>query len=344
MRVLIKSLLVAIFIGLVIFSFKSFVDEYGPINLGTVIDQGENINNYFGNVLKNALESIGDNSQGIQDTEETAENENSSEPSTEPMDQTLKVHFLDVGQGDCTLISIDGHYLLIDAGDNNKGTAVQNYLQKQGVEYIDYFILTHPDADHIGGADVIITKFDVGMVIMPDCEKDTATYRDVVSAMEYRYIAPTYPVVGTEYSLGDASFVILAPQNSYEDVNANSVVIKLTYGEDSFLFVGDCEEEEENEILESGQDISADVLKVGHHGSKSSSGEEFVSAVSPTYAVISCGEGNEYGHPHAKTLNTLRAAGVLLYRTDEQGTIIAKSNGAGITWDVPPTETWQAGN
>ncbi len=255
----------------------------------------------------------------------------------------LTVHYLDVGQGDCILAECDGEYMLIDAGDNDQGTKIQNYLSKQGVRKLKYAVGTHPDADHIGGLDVILYKFDCGTVMMPDMSKDTATYRDVVDTMKQKGYKNTVPEPGDSFKLGGAVCTVLGPSESYEDANNNSIVLLVEHGENRFLFMGDAEEEEESDILKSGADVEADVLKVGHHGSRSSSSKKFLEAVSPDYAVISCGEDNSYGHPHAETLNNLRAMGAKVFRSDEQGTIVAVSDGSKITWNSAPSDTWKAG-
>ena len=256
----------------------------------------------------------------------------------------LEVHFLDVGQGDATLIACDGHYMLIDAGNNDKGTLVQSYLEQQGVETLDYVIGTHPDADHIGGLDVILYKFDCGTVILPEVENDTRTYEDVIRVLEEKDYPVTAPVVGDTYTLGGASFTIIAPNGDYgDDLNDWSVGILLQNGENRFLFTGDAGEQAEQDILANGIDISADVYKASHHGSDTASLEAFIQAVSPEYAVISVGEGNQYGHPHAEVLNRFREAGIEVFRTDEQGTIVAVSDGTDITWNTASSESWQAG-
>ena len=260
-----------------------------------------------------------------------------------PADSTLQVHYMDVGQGDATLITCDGASMLIDAGNNNKGTLVQSYLMSQGVQSLDYVIGTHPDADHIGGLDVIITKFDCGTVFLTDDTKDTATYRDVISAMQYKGYNKTLPVAGDTYPLGGAEFTFVGPVTSSDDSNNNSIALLLKHGSKTFYFEGDAEEEEESSILNTGVSLSADVYKVGHHGSKTSTTDAMLAAVAPSYAVISAGEGNSYGHPNAETLNKLRAAGVSVFRTDEQGSIIAQSDGSTITWNCSPSESWQAG-
>ena len=266
-------------------------------------------------------------------------------PDTSKPEGTLEVHYIDVGQGDATLIKCGSHAMLIDGGNNNKGTMVQLYLKKQGVESLDYVIGTHPDADHIGGLDVIVYKYNCDTVIMPDYEKDTKTYQELVDVIHDKNMKITYPVVGEQYALGEAKFTIIAPNSNSYGGNANdySVAILLEYGKNRFLFTGDAEEASEAEMLTNGIDISADVYKVAHHGSRSASTQEFLNAVHPKYAVISCGEGNSYGHPHAEVLNRLRSMGVEVFRTDEQGSIIASSDGENITWNCSATDSWQSG-
>ncbi len=266
-------------------------------------------------------------------------------PDTSKPEGTLEVHYIDVGQGDATLIKCGSHAMLIDGGNNNKGTTVQLYLKKQGVESLDYVIGTHPDADHIGGLDVIVYKYNCEKVIMPDYEKDTKTYQELVDVIHDKNMKITYPVVGEQYALGEAKFTIIAPNSNSYGGNANdySVAILLEYGKNRFLFTGDAEEASEMEMLSNGIELSADVYKVAHHGSRSASTQEFLNAVHPKYAVISCGEGNSYGHPHAEVLNRLRSMGVEVFRTDEQGSIIASSDGENITWNCSATDSWQSG-
>ena len=296
------------------------------LNVDTEHQSDKEIKTELGSEINNDTEEITSSSE--------EENENLAE---------LQVHFIDVGQGDCTLISCGSESMLIDAGDNNQGTNVQNYLQKQGIESLKYVICTHPDSDHIGGMDVILYKFDCETIFMTDEEKDTNTYRDVIDTMKGKGYKNTLPIVGESYSLEDAEFTILSPSQLSDDSNNNSISIILTHGNNNFFFTGDAESEEESDILNSGISIDADVYKVGHHGSSSSSSMELLESVSPTYAVISCGEENSYGHPHSETLNVLRAMGVKVFRTDEQGSIIAVSDGEDITWNCSPSDTWKAG-
>ena len=257
---------------------------------------------------------------------------------------SLEVHFLDVGQGDATLILCGDNAMLIDAGNNSWGDEVRDYLEYQGVESLDYVIGTHPDADHIGGLDVVLEAFDCGTVIMPDYEKDTQTYEDVLAAMDQKGYELTLPEVGTVCQLGEAAFTIVAPCGEYGD-NANdySVGILLEHGENRFLFTGDAEEDAENDMLGSGIDLSADVFKAAHHGSSTANTEAFLEQVNPEYVVISCGEGNSYGHPHAEVMNRLRELGIQVFRTDEQGTVVAMSDGSSISFNVPASESWKAG-
>ena len=268
----------------------------------------------------------------------------------------LEVHFIDVGQGDSILLKYvdtipddgdDSAAMLVDAGDDSKGTLVRNYIKKQGVSELSYFVCTHPDADHIGGAASIVSNVPITSetVWMPDVSKDTKTYDNLINEIKNKWYSYGMPVLSQEYKLGEATFVFVAPEKEHSDVNSNSLVFKIWLGDDSFLFTGDCEEEEELELVSSSyKDIlDSDVLKVGHHGSKTSSSEDFLSLVSPEIAVISCGEGNSYHHPHAAALNNLRNAGCDLYRTDIQGSIVATTYGDGIKWNASACNDWTAG-
>lgn len=258
----------------------------------------------------------------------------------------LEVHFLDVGHGDSTVIVCGEHAMMIDCGDDAQGTKLQNYLTKHGINKLDYLILTHPDKDHIGGAPVIITKFPVGQVFESGYYKDNKTAEKLRQTLKYERIEASVPEVGTEYQLGEAYFTILGPNRTYEESNDSSIALMLHFGENSFLFTGDAEKEAENDMAENdaaGLSLKADVYQVGHHGSKSSSKKKFLEAVSPEFAVISCDYQGEYGHPHAEVLNRLRERGIQVFRTDEQGTVVAVSDGKSITWNCSPSESWIAG-
>lgn len=303
--------------------FTSSVEEYAE----------NNTNITFETLAEKAMDSLN------QDVNENIE----SEPIV--TGDNYSVHFIDVGQADCTLIICDNEAMLIDCGNDSDGTKIQNYLNKQNISSLKYIIGTHPDSDHIGGMDVILTKFDCETVIMPEYEKDTKAYRDVKDTMKYLSVENTTPNIGDRYTLGSSNFIILAPNHyDYGDESNNySVAILLSYGNNKFLFTGDAEAEAESDMLNNGYSLKADVYQVGHHGSSSSTSESFLQAVNPSAAVISCGQNNDYGHPHQATLNKLRTAGIDVYRTDEQGTIIAISDGNKITWNCSPSISWQGG-
>ena len=260
----------------------------------------------------------------------------------------LEVHFIDVGQGDAILITQNNHNMLIDAGDNKYEKTVVNYLKKQSIKKLDYVIGTHPHSDHIGGLDAVIDAFEIGKVIMPKVEHTTKTFLDVLTSIKNKGLKVTAPNVGDIYKLDGAKFTIVAPNNkTYKDLNNYSVVIKMEYDKTSFLFTGDAEVLSEKEILNNKINIEADVLKVGHHGSDTSSSAEFLDAVKPKYAVIQVGEGNKYGHPTAETLNKLKNRDIKIYRNDLDGNIIAVSDGNEIIFtlernlkkDNPPKES-----
>ncbi|KPU45801.1 hydroxyacylglutathione hydrolase [Oxobacter pfennigii] len=268
----------------------------------------------------------------------TADNKQLAEPTSSPAAATvsgeLKVQFIDVGQADSILIQDGSGVMLIDAGNNADSNLIVNYIRQQGISKIDYLIGTHPHEDHIGGMDAVIDTFDIGTIYMPKITSNTQTFEDVVTAIRNKDMQITTPVPGSSFKLAEADCTIFAPNGSdYDNVNDYSIVVRLDYEDTSFLFTGDAESVSENEMINKGYDIDADVLKVGHHGSDSSTTEAFLKKVSPDYAVISVGQGNTYGHPAAATLNRLKNAGVKIYRTDESGTIIAASNGKNVTFD-----------
>ncbi len=257
---------------------------------------------------------------------------------------TLEVHFLDVGQGDATLLVCDGHAMLIDAGENSRGMEVQDYLLDRGIEKLDYVVGTHPDADHIGGLDVILRKFDCSIVMFPEAESDTTAYRNMMDAVSYKGYSIVHPEVGEVYPLGSAEITVLTSKEQiHEESNDYSIGLKVTFGENVFLFIGDAQEAAQQEMLATGLELQADVLKAGHHGSSDSANAAFLEAVSPDYAVISCGVENDYGHPHEKTLRLFKEAGVKVFRTDEQGSVVAMSDGEEIFWNCEPSISWEPG-
>ncbi len=260
---------------------------------------------------------------------------------------TLEVHFLDVGHGDSTLIICGEHAMMIDCGDDTQGMMLQKYLTDHDVSKLDYLILTHPDKDHIGGVPAVLTEFSAEQVFQSAFRKGSETEEMLQQTLKQHGINAVTPIVGAEYQLGEAWFTILAPNGIYEESNDSSIALLLHFGENTFLFTGDAEKEAEEDMVENseklGLSLRADVYQAGHHGDKSSSKKKFLRAVSPEYAVISCDYRGEKGHPDAEVLERMKEADVKVFRTDEQGTVVAVSDGKNIIWDHSPSESWQAG-
>lgn len=260
--------------------------------------------------------------------------------------EELQVDFLNVGQGDSALVTCGGQSLLIDAGGNDDVEPVVNFIRnKRGLSRLDYVVGTHPHEDHIGALDAVIETFDVGEILLPGAMTTTDTFMDVLTAIETKNMGITVPEPGQTYELGGAQFEILAPVKDYgDDLNNWSIVLRVTYGGTSYLFTGDIEAQAEADLLNSGADLEADVLKTAHHGADTSSTEAFLRAVSPQYALISCGTGNSYGHPHRGALDRLQSVGAKLFRTDCQGTVSSVSDGNSVSWNAEPADVWTAGN
>lgn len=254
-------------------------------------------------------------------------------------DADLTIKYIDVGQGDCELISYAGQNILIDAGVKEAAADIEAVIDGLGITRLDYVIATHPHADHIGAMYKIIEKYDIGTVIAPRIKDDlvptTKVYERFLTDLSKKGQKMTAAKAGTVYSLADenkendnTAFEVLAPVgDDYDDLNDWSVVIRLVHGDCAFLFTGDAEKGAEADILSSGADVSADVLKAGHHGSSTSSSKKFLEAVSPRTAIISCGTDNSYGHPHKDTLEKFEEMGIEYYRTDISGTITVYSDG-----------------
>lgn len=224
---------------------------------------------------------------------------------------TLKVHYINVGQGDSILVQQGSKNMLIDTGTNASTSSLMAYLKSLNLKKIDVLVLTHPHEDHIDGADAVIKAFNIGTLYMNKVTTTTKTYKDVINAM------------------------ISSPINTNsKDLNTYSIVIKLVYGHNKFLFTGDAQASNEEDMINKGFDLSADVLKVGHHGSDTSTSDAFLSKVNPKYTVISCGKNNDYGHPHKSTMDKLQAKGIAVYRTDESGTIVCTLDGKNISFNV----------
>ena len=282
---------------------------------------------------------------------ESADSGTESKPEAKAL---LKIHFLDVGQGACALIESDGHYMLIDGGGRDSSSFTVSYLAQLGIEKFDYMVATHFDEDHIAGLIGVFNKFAVETILEPSYETDTSIYKSFKEAEKNSKAKVIIPEPGEEYTLGDAKFTVLAPKKPENDTdqetasedlkeNNQSICILLKNGDNKVLFTGDAEQEEEQYLVDSGRDIRADVYLVGHHGSGSSTSELLLDAVQPEYAVISCGTGNDYGHPVQEVLDRLWDKDVSVFRTDEQGNIIMTSDGETITWNAEPSQTWAPG-
>lgn len=253
----------------------------------------------------------------------------------------LKVSFIDVGQGDSIFISLpNGKNLLIDAGEASASKTVIQTIKDNKTKQIDYLIATHPHSDHIGGIAAVLKEFDVKSVWLPEATNTTQIFENLLDAIEEEKLSIDIVSAGTTlFDFGNLKAVFIAPRgDGYKDLNNYSAVLMLTYGDRRFLFMGDAEDVSEKEILASKCDVAADVLKVGHHGSSSSSTKAFISAVSPKYAVISCGKDNSYGHPTKQTLTTLVNSKIEVLRTDEKGTIVFTTDGKSISYKTFGTE------
>ena len=251
---------------------------------------------------------------------------------TETLDE-IKIHYIDVGQGDSELIQIDGKNILIDAGTSDKKAL--EYLKSAGITKLDYVIATHPHKDHIGSMDNVIDNFYIGTFYAPDISTTANAYENMINSLNKKSLKATVPKVGDQITIGNAAITFLAPNsNTYEDLNNYSIVVKLKYGNNSFLFMGDAQALSENEMLTKQLDVQADVLKVGQHGSDTSTSQEFLNKVNPKYAVISCGKDDSNQHPNQTTIEKLNAKNIEVFRTDLNGTVVATSNGKDITFNV----------
>ena len=241
-----------------------------------------------------------------------------------PTEGEIRVSFIDVGQGDSILIqSPGGHAVLIDGGEYSERNKLVAYLEKMNIQAFDYVVATHPHSDHIGGLATILDKFEVKNLLMPDAINNTATFEKLLEAAENKDIPLTVPTPGDLFTAGIIELMTLAPQGTgYADLNNESIVLRMRYGNTAFLFTGDAEALSEKEMLNSGMDLRATILKLGHHGSKTSSSEAFLDTVNPSAVVISCGQGNKYNHPSPETLEKLaQRPHISVFRTDELGTI-----------------------
>lgn len=249
-----------------------------------------------------------------------------------PVQEQLWVHFIDVGQADSILLECDGKFALVDGGNDEDGGSVAAYLMMQGVSELELVVSTHPHEDHIGGLSTVIDMIPAKTVWSSAIPNNTNAVRNFQKSVSKQGLEIEQPKVGQTFQLGTATITVLGPVKEYSDLNNLSLVLMVQHGGKRFLLTGDMERIAENDLVESGADLKADVLKVGHHGSEGSTGYIFLREVMPTYAVISCGKDNSYGHPDEATLSRFRDAEAIVLRTDESSTIIARSDGENITF------------
>lgn len=257
------------------------------------------------------------------------------ETATKVPDSNFSVTYLDVGQGDCSVIRSGNKTMLIDGGELDNADKILDFFKENGITKLDYVVATHPHSDHIGSLGKVISSMEVSNVIMPEIPEEyiptTSVYENFLLAVQESGADVIAAERGSNYALGEADFKILSPVENDDELNNMSVVIKMTFGNNSFLFTGDAEKKVENELIKLGTDLSADVIKIGHHGSSTSTGSKFLKAVSPEIAVISVSEDNRYNHPSYDTLKRLSEYNVETYMTKDCGDIVITSDGNKLT-------------
>ena len=248
---------------------------------------------------------------------------------------SFEIHFIDVGEADAALVLCDGKAMLIDGGNAEDSSLIYSYLKSHSLKHLDYIVCSHAHEDHVGGLAGALNYASADHALCPVTSYDSKAFKSFVSYLEKQKVSITVPSAGDKFSLGSASVQILGPVTTDEDdPNNSSIILRIVYGDTSFLFTGDAEREEEQAVLDSGRTLQSTVLKVGHHGSDTSTTYPFLREVMPEYAVISVGRDNSYGHPTEDTLSRLRDADVKVFRTDLQGDVICKSDGKSVTFTV----------
>ncbi|WP_317321462.1 ComEC/Rec2 family competence protein [Subdoligranulum variabile] len=258
---------------------------------------------------------------------------------------SFSLTMLDVGQGLSILVQADGEYLLYDGGGRGASSYVVAYLQQHAVTELEWLAASHYDEDHISGLVGVLHTTPVEQALMPDYTTDTQIYQSLQTVLGEKNVPVIYPAQGDTFSLGKAEIQVVGPQNyDYDSDNDESLCLRICYGDFQCLLTGDAEQDAEQDMVASGQDLTCDLYVVGHHGSSSSTSEELLDAASPAYAFLSVGEDNPYGHPTAQTLNALQQHGIALYRTDQQGEVTVYSDGQQCWFSTEPCQDWSAGN
>ena len=311
-------------------SIPKFVKSGFTVLLSALILSGCNMNAATINKIADVITENTDISteQGWYTPDSAVDNDRNSEENVVYEEGSiLRAHFIDVGQGDSELIECDGDYMLIDGGTADNSDKIYSYLQNEGISDLNYLICTHAHADHVGGLSAPLNTITVESVYAPETEADSKAYTNFLKGTVKQGLDIIHPVQGDTVPLGNATVTFLGPiTENVEDLNNTSIVLRIDHGNNSFLFTGDAEREEEQSLVNSGCNLEADVLKVGHHGSESSTTYPFLREIMPTYAVISCGKDNSYGHPDETPLSKLSDAGTDVLRTDESGDIVITSD------------------
>ena len=253
-------------------------------------------------------------------------------PTEDLSEAGLQLHFIDVGQADAILVSSQGKHMLVDGGNVEDSSLVYTYLKNHNVSHLDYVVCTHAHEDHVGGLSGALTAASASKVFAPVTDYDTKAFRNFVAKAGERGCAVEVPKAGTSFTLGGATVTVIGPLKQYTETNDTSIVLRIVYGETSFLLTGDMETSAEADLLDAGVELRSTLLKLGHHGSSTSTSYRFLREVAPTYGVISVGTDNSYGHPNDEVLSRLRDADVILYRTDLQGDVICSSDGKTLTF------------
>ena len=287
------------------------------------------------NIYDITLGPSDESNETIGTTETTTQMPEMANPSGE-----LTLTMIDVGQADSFLLVQDGKTMLVDCGTRSTGEDVVKYLNEQGITRLDYVIGTHPHDDHMGGMYDVITNFEIGKIIMPEVEVGKVTtnwYVKLMQEIKQGAYELEYAKLGAVYDLGEANFKIIGPiENDESNLNNYSIVLKVTFGDMDVIMTGDAETKVERDIIDSGEALDAEILKVGHHGSDTSSSDEFLDAVSPIYALISAKVGNKYEHPIKSTMQKLEKRKIEVYRTDENGTVVATITAHDVKFSTAP--------
>lgn len=251
--------------------------------------------------------------------------------------EELKVHFIDIGQGDSILIEHNKKTMLIDTGPKENMNSLMEYLSSRKIKKIDYLILTHQHKDHIGNAAEVIYNFKIGALYMPNVTANTNAFEDLTKAIKTKGLKITRPIAGSSFNFGKAQCFIFAPNSEvYEDENDYSIVLKMVYKDTSFLFTGDAQTFSEREMMDKGYDLSSDLLKIAQHGNDKTTSEDFLDRVNPKYAALSCALNDSNDHPSKKVMKLLKEKNIPVYRTDQSGTIVCTSDGQSLTFDKEP--------